>query len=61
MKDETYKRIRTDRVLRRKIADALGVESEAVYRQASRKSAKLSKPLIKGYIATLLNKKVEEL
>ena len=63
MKDEIYKLIRTDKSLRRKIADALGVEPDTIYRQAvnKEKSEQLRKPLVKEFIAKLLNKTVAEI
>lgn len=61
--EEVYKKIRTDKVLRRKIADALSVEPDTIYRQAvnSKKSEQLKKPLVVEFIAKLLNKTVEEI
>lgn len=54
MKNEIYKLIRVDKVLRRKIADALDVEPETIYRQAINKSKNLEKPLVKEFISKQL-------
>jgi hypothetical protein len=61
MKDEIYQLIRTDKTLRRKIADALGVESDTVYRQARAKGEQLKKPLVVEFIAKQLGKTVKEI
>lgn len=61
MKPEIYEKIRIDKVLRRKIADALAVEPETIYRQAFNKAENLNKPLIKEFIAKQLGKTVEEI
>lgn len=61
MKNEIYKQIRTDKVLRRKIADALAVEPESVYRYATGKKPTLSKPIVMELIAGYLGKTVEEI
>jgi hypothetical protein len=61
MKDEIFKLIRTDKALRRKIADALGVEPESIYRQAFNKADNLKKPLVVEFIAKQLGKTVKEI
>jgi hypothetical protein len=63
MKTEVYTRIRNDKELRRKIADALNVESDTIYRQAVRgeKSEQLKKPLVVEFIAKQLGKTVAEI
>lgn len=61
MKEEIYQHIRLDKVLRRKIADALGVEPESVYRYATGKRPTLSKPIVMQLIADYTGKTVEEL
>lgn len=63
MKDEIYKLIRTDKVLRRKIADALNVEPDTIYRQAVNKdkSEQLKKPIVVEFIAKTLGKTVQEI
>lgn len=61
MKDEIFTLIRTDKVLRRKIAIALNVESETIYRQAVNKADNLKRPLVKEFIAKQLGKTVKEI
>lgn len=61
MKDEIYKLIRVDKLLRRKIADALAVEPESIYRYATGKRRILSKPIVMELIADYLSKNVEEI
>ncbi|GEM_PF-4172853 len=61
MKEEIYRHIRLDKVLRRKIADSLGVEPESIYRYAIGKKPTLSKPIVMQLIADYTGKTVEEL
>ncbi len=61
MKNEIYKLIRVDKVLRRKIADALDVEPETIYRQAINKSKNLEKPLVKEFISKQLGIPLNEM
>ena len=61
MKDEIYKKIRVDKDLRRKIADALGVQTETIYRHAINKAVMLKRPLVVEFIAKELGKTVSEI
>jgi hypothetical protein len=61
MKDEIFQLIRTDKVLRRKLADALNVDTNTIYRQAACKSAHLTRPLVVEFIAKQIGKTPKEI
>lgn len=61
MKDEIYMLIRSDKYLRRSIADALDVDPNTIYRHAVKKADSLNKPLVIAFIAKQLGKTVKEI
>ena len=66
LKKEIYYRIRTDKTLRRKVADALAIEPESVYRLAikgsrSGVSPKLNAPVVIAFIAKAIGQTTDSI
>lgn len=61
LKDDAYAIIRNDIPLRKKIAKALNVEPDSIYRSAVRKSTKFSLPFVLDIISKHTGKSKEAL